>query len=59
MGAHTSADVHNIPLQILQVVSLPMPISFIIEVRRLLWKFADMKLILENCRLHTYNPGME
>ena len=41
LGAHTSADFYNIPMQIFQVVSLPMPISSIMEVRRLSWKFAD------------------
>ena len=50
LGAHTSADFYNIPMQILQVGSLPMPISSIIEVRRLSWKFADLKLIMEHCR---------
>ena len=58
-GAHSSADFDNILMQILKVVSLPMPISSIMEVRRLSWKFADMKLIMEHCRLaipYVYDP---
>ena len=55
MGAHSSADFDNILMQILKVVSLPMPISSIMEVRRLSWKFAEMKLIMEHCRFEMKN----